>query len=91
LQPKKSHTYGRRNRPEQLYEDFQKNTERSFIRRSNLQGERGTRRSPHDMAILGRLAAKYIHCPKKRKAMSDNSSEKNRKEDTSAREHHLLS
>jgi hypothetical protein len=43
------------------------------------------------MAILGRLAAKYIHCPKKRKAMSDNSSEKNRKEDTSAREHHLLS
>jgi len=85
LQCKKSHTSGRRNRPGRLYKDFQKNTGRSFIRRSNLLGERGTGRSPHDTATPGRLTAKYIHYLKRKKAMSSNSSERNRRKDTLAK------
>jgi hypothetical protein len=85
LQPRKNHINGRRNRPERLYEDFQKNTGRSFIRKSNLLGERGTGRSLHDTATPGRLTAKYIHYLKRKKAMSSNSSERNRRKDTLAK------
>jgi hypothetical protein len=84
-QPKKSHINGRRNRPGWPYRDFQKNTGRSSIRRSNLLGRRGTGRPPHDTATPERLTAKYIHYLKRKRAMFGNSSEKNRKEDMSAK------
>jgi hypothetical protein len=69
LQPKKSHTDGRRNRPEQPCKDFQKNTGRSFIRRSDLLGRKGIGSSPCNMATLGRSTAKYIHYLRRKKAM----------------------
>jgi hypothetical protein len=89
-QPRKSHTNGRRNRPEQPYKDFQKSTGRSFIGRSNLQRERGTGSSPHNTATPERLTAKYIHYLKRKKATSGNFSDRNRREDTLAKGQHPL-
>jgi hypothetical protein len=88
---KKSHTNGGRNRPGQPYKGFQKNTGRSFIRRSNLLGGRGIGRSPYDTVTPERSTARYTHYAKRKRATSGNSSEKNRREDTLAKRQHLLS
>jgi hypothetical protein len=71
--------------------DLQENTGRSFIRRSNLGGEEGTGRSPHHATTPGKLTAEYIHYPKRKRATSGTSSEKNRREGTLAKGQHLLS